>query len=94
MALINMPLRNAVGNYFVLLVLNPDQNSPTFMGWSGTKDDVLAAADELIAKNPRWRAVILETVETVEATTTLKSTDTKTGEERKRPQQKATELRT
>ena len=79
------PLNEAVGTFYVLLVLDPNQNAPTYIGWGAMLADVQSTADEHLTKNPRLRAVILESIEFINATASLRSVDAKTGEERKRP---------
>lgn len=79
------PLSEAVGVFYVVLGLDPNQQVPTFIGWAALLSDAQDAADDLIAKNPRQRAVILESFEYINATASLRSLNAKTGEERKRP---------
>lgn len=85
MAMSVRPLSEAVGTFYVLLVLDPNQQVPSYFGWAPLLSDAQDTADEHLAKNPRLRAVILESFEFVNAVASLRSVNIKTGEERKRP---------
>lgn len=85
MALSTQPLSQATGIVYVVLGLDLNQTVPSFIGWADTLIDVQLAADDYVAKNPRLRAMILESSEYINATASLRSLDAKTGEERKRP---------
>lgn len=85
MALSTQPLSSqTTGIVYIVLGLDPNQTIPTFIGW-GTLAEVRAAADDYVSKNPRVRAMILQSFEYINATASLRSVDAVTGEERKRP---------
>ncbi|TKB87568.1 MAG: hypothetical protein E8D43_00885 [Nitrospira sp.] len=74
----------AAGPFFVVMVIDPNQTSPAYIGAYAVRRDAEKVADDLVSKDPRRRAVILKGIDHISATASVKSIDPETGEERKR----------
>lgn len=69
--------------FFMLMVLDPNQNAPVALMW-GEKRELRDAADQYVSQNPRCRAYLLKTMNEISALASIRDKDTDTGVETKR----------
>lgn len=69
--------------FFVLMILDPNQNVPVLLGW-GPRPELRDEADKYISENPRCRAYLLKTISEISAIASLRERDPDTGVESKR----------